>query len=262
MAEKQPTQRFSLTLSTLSLPLIPVLIPALLHFMLATLALTTAFAGSVVYSHVALLLVTVWAALDRKGWESVAAFIFVLSVSGVTDIIVLGVFFNQFNAAPSERFGAVMIIINLLCKPISLIFSILALYSRRDSFKFSLTKYRSNEYTSSENLEAQPTLTQQQSGGIKSKYNSGERGGGDEEGDGGEGGGDREPQRVMSCSTNFEFLSCCMSVANTLFRILSNVNIQCCFPQDRIRERGDNLNRAKDATANMLAAYATSGKHH
>lgn len=162
MAEKQPPQRFSQTLSasTLSLPLIPVLIPALVHFTLASLALTTVFAGSLVYSHVALLLVTVWAALDRKCWESVAAFMLVLTVSGLADIILLGVSFNQYTASGPMTFGAVMIIINLLGKPISLILSVLALYSRRDSFKFSLTKDQSaqnNENTSSGyDLEAQP----------------------------------------------------------------------------------------------------------
>ena len=161
MAEKQPSQRFSQALSTLSLPLIPVLIPALAHFMLATLALTTltVFAGSVVYSHVALLLVTVWAALDRNRWESIAAFMFVLTVSGLADIILLGVSFNQLTGTGPGTFGAVMIIINLLCKPISLISSLLALYSRKDSFKFSVTKnqsVQSNEYTSGDYLEARP----------------------------------------------------------------------------------------------------------
>ena len=220
-------QRFDYqTLSTLSLPLIPVLIPALVHFMLATLALTTAFAGSVIFSHLALLLVTIWAALDRKRWESVAAFIFVLSVSALGDMIVLGVF--QFNDGPSGRFGTAMIIINLLGKPISFISSLLALYSRRDSFRFSLTR---NQYDASgDSLHNR----------IRSEHSgSGESGGGEDE------------QRVMSCSgTHLEF-SIMLYATNTLFRYL--VSTQCCFLlQGGVLERGGRLSGAKDATANML----------
>ena len=162
-SQQKFTPRFTLRLSSqplsdLSLPLIPVLIPALAHFTLATLALTTVFAGSIVYSHVALLLVTLWATLDRKRWESVAAFMFVLTVSGLADIILLGVSFTQFNTTPSMRFGAAMIIINLLGKPVSLVLSVLALYSRRSSFQFSLIKEQleNNMCTSNDYLEAQP----------------------------------------------------------------------------------------------------------
>lgn len=151
---------FSVQLSALSLPLLPVLISGLAHFSLIALALTTIFAGSLVYSNVVLLLVTVWSALDRKRWEPVAAFIVVQLVSALAEMIVLGVNFPSFNTTGAMRFGAAMVIINLLGRPVSLVLALVALYSRRHSFEFSLTKKQKQdidyEYVGTPYTQAQP----------------------------------------------------------------------------------------------------------
>ena len=145
MAESPKSKTaFSIQLSALSLPLLPLLISGLTHFTLIALALTTIFAGSLVYSNVVLLLVTVWAALDRKRWEPVVAFIVVQLVSGLAEMIVLGVHFPMFKSTGAMQFGAAMVIINLLGRPVSLVLALVSLYSRRQTFEFSLTKNQKN----------------------------------------------------------------------------------------------------------------------
>ena len=147
---------FSVQLSALSLPLLPLFISALTHFSLIALALTTIFAGSLVYSNVVLLLVTVWAALDRKRWEPVAAFIVVQLVSGLAEMIVLGVHFPSFDTT-AMQFGAAMVIINLLGRPVSLVLALVALYSRRQTFEFSLTKKQQKQDVDYEYVESGDT---------------------------------------------------------------------------------------------------------
>ena len=126
-------QKFSFSLL---LPVLPVMIPGLVIFTLASLALmgTVPSLASFLFTHLLLLVAVFWTALDRKRYEPVVCFMVVLVVSAITDIVPLALTFNTLVISDLGRFTVAVIIINLLCKPVTLILSILALYSRRKNF--------------------------------------------------------------------------------------------------------------------------------
>ena len=144
---------------SLSFPVLPVMIPALVHFTLVSFALVSPLLFSFLFTHLLLLVAAFWTALDRKRYEPVVCFMVVLVVSGITDMVLLGLSFNILTtrSGSTGQFSAAMVIINLLGKPVTLILSALALYFRRESFgiNFNLSKHfggRSAE-------EAQPYQT-------------------------------------------------------------------------------------------------------
>ena len=74
-----------------------------------------------------------------------------LVVSGIADAVVLGLNFGVSTRTDAGRFFLAMMFINLLGKPVTFILSILALYSRRESFGISFGRN-----TQSGSAEAQP----------------------------------------------------------------------------------------------------------
>ena len=122
-------------------PVLPMMIPALVHFMFDSLATLTSVSAHIVWPHLVLLAVAFWTALERKRYEPVVCFMVALVTTAIFDIVLLALTFS----APAGRstfnaglISAVFVIINLLGKPVTLILSILALYSRRESFRITL----------------------------------------------------------------------------------------------------------------------------
>ena len=146
-------QKFSFSLL---LPVLPVMIPGLVHFTFASLALIAIVNLSFFFTHLLLLVAVFWTALDRKRYEPVVCFMVVLVVSAITDIVILALNFNAFvSISDLGRFTVAMIIINLLGKPVTLILSIFALYSRRESF--GITFYRSGTNVQSDSAPPNQT---------------------------------------------------------------------------------------------------------
>ena len=143
---------------SLLLPVLPVMIPGLVHFTLASLALMGPVpTASFFFTHLLLLVAVFWTALDRKRYEPVVCFMVVLVVSAITDIVMLALFFNVVTfSGDLGRPTVVMIIVNLLGKPVTLILSILALYSRRESFEITFNRSGTDDVQSD---SAQPYQT-------------------------------------------------------------------------------------------------------
>ena len=134
------------------------MIPGLVHFTFASLALIGLLSSSFFFTHLLLLATVFWTALDRKRYEPVVCFMVVLVVSAITDIVMLALNFNVFvRLSDLGRFAVAMIIINLLGKPVTLILSILALYSRRESFE--ITFNHSGTKSNAQSDSAQPNQT-------------------------------------------------------------------------------------------------------
>ena len=133
------------------------MIPGLVHFTFASLALIGLVSLSFVFTHLLLLVAVFWTALDRKRYEPVVCFMVVLVVSAITDIVLLALNFNALvSISDLGRFIAAMIIINLLGKPITLILSILALYSRKENFGIAFNRSGTDDVQSD---SAQPYQT-------------------------------------------------------------------------------------------------------
>ena len=137
--DNQEQTEFSLSLPW---PVLPVMVPGLAHLTFASLALmgitpNAAFS----FTHLLLLIAVFWTALDRKRYEPVVCFIVVLVVSAITDIVFLALYFKILSSTSDlARFSSALVIINLLGKPVTLILSILALYSRRESFGITFSR--------------------------------------------------------------------------------------------------------------------------
>ena len=120
-------------------PVLPMMIPALVHSTLASLISIQSV--DTVWPHLVLLAVAFWTAIERKRYEPVVCFMVALVTTAILDIVFLAFTFSApgssstFNAG---RISVVFVIINLLGKPVTLILSILALYSRRESFRITL----------------------------------------------------------------------------------------------------------------------------
>ena len=149
-------QKFSYSLL---LPVLPVMIPGLVHFTFASLALIAIVNLSFFFTHLLLLVAVFWTALDRKRYEPVVCFMVVLVVSAITDIVILALSFNTIVRIFGDlgRFTVAMIIINLLCKPVTLILSILTLYSRRESFGITKSNAQSDSAKPNQTLPTYPT---------------------------------------------------------------------------------------------------------
>jgi hypothetical protein len=127
-----------------TLPVIPLIISALFHFTLSSLALLYGgVPAGYFFVHLALLMIGVWSSHDKLSLTPVFAYIYVLLFSGLVDIIFLGVYWSGLaNEQPQPlyslgRFCAAMAIINLIFKPGSLLFSVFVIYQRSNGFKFS-----------------------------------------------------------------------------------------------------------------------------
>ena len=141
------------------MPVLPVMIPGLVHFTLSSLALTGPVpTTSFFFTHLLLLVAVFWTAQDRKRYEPVVCFMVVLVVSAITDIVMLALFFNNFVSVFGNlgRFTVAMIIINLLGKPMTLILSILALYSRRENLVITFNLSGTNAQSDSAQPNQEP----------------------------------------------------------------------------------------------------------
>ena len=138
-------------------PVFPMMIPALVHSTLDSLAALTSVSAHIVWPHLVLLAVAFWAALERKSHEPVVCFMVALVATAIVDIVLV---FSSFSALTSSNFSAGLIpaaflIVNLLGKPVTLILSIFALYTRRKSFRITFGR----NMQSSSAAEAQQPIT-------------------------------------------------------------------------------------------------------
>ncbi|XP_064385244.1 uncharacterized protein LOC135334120 [Halichondria panicea] len=122
-----------------SLPVMPILIPIGVHFILVSLVLLSNFLPAYLYVHLILILVGLWACHDKSSVLAAVSVIVVVLVAAVLDIVQLGLYFPAYQAQHGKgqteedhtwQIAAAMTVFNLLFKPITVVLVSVSVYVR------------------------------------------------------------------------------------------------------------------------------------
>lgn len=122
------------------LPVAPVLVPVVVHFILVSLVfLSSWLPGTYIFSHLILISIGLWACHAKKDILPALVFAGVVLITILLDIIQLGLYFPFYQdqngqgrntAERTWQFSAGMCIMNLLFKPIAIALACIAVYIR------------------------------------------------------------------------------------------------------------------------------------
>ncbi|XP_065890202.1 type-1 angiotensin II receptor-associated protein-like [Dysidea avara] len=122
---------------------VPFSVVILVHFFFAShVQLSDLFyqwMPSYLFTHLVVILIALWVAYQKKGYEPIIAYIIAVAISMLNDIIMLGLYFEDTQDATDDqehkirdtwRYSAAAVIIHLLAKPLCILYALFAAFMR------------------------------------------------------------------------------------------------------------------------------------